>query len=62
MVSAEKISEPWPLSLAGRHHPLCKGPAGGWRAGRNTGAGWAQRVDFFNQARNLPPRGIEPGI
>jgi hypothetical protein len=60
MVPAEKILEPWPPSLAGRHRPLCNGPAGGWRAGRNPRAGGAQRGDFFNQARNSPPRGIEP--
>jgi hypothetical protein len=58
MVSAEKIPEPWPPSLAGRYHPLCNGPAGGWP---NPGAGGAQRVNFFNQARSSPPRGIEPG-
>jgi hypothetical protein len=61
MVPAEKIPEPWPPSLAGRHRPLYNGPAGGWRAGCNPGAGGAQREDFFNQARNSPPMGIEPG-
>jgi hypothetical protein len=60
MVPAEKIPEPWPPSLAGRHRPLCNGPAGGWRAGRNSGAGRAQRGDFFNQAKKSPPRGIKP--
>jgi hypothetical protein len=45
---------------SGRHRPPCNGPAGGWCAGRNPGAGGAQRGDFFNQARNSPSRGIEP--
>ena len=39
IVSAEKIREPWPPSLANCHRPLCNGPAGGWRAGRNSRAG-----------------------
>jgi hypothetical protein len=59
MVPTEKILEPWPPSLAGCHRPLCNSPAGGWRAGRNPGAGEAHRWDFFNQARNSPPRGIK---
>jgi hypothetical protein len=62
MVPAKKIPEPSPPpppTLAGRHRPLCNGPTGGWRAGRNPGAGGAQRRDFFNQARNSPPRGIK---
>jgi hypothetical protein len=46
-------------SLAGRHCPLCNSLAGGLR--RNLGASEAQRGNFFNQARNSPPRGIEPG-
>jgi hypothetical protein len=33
---------------------------GGWRAARNLGAGGAQRGFFFNQAKNLTTRGIEP--
>jgi hypothetical protein len=61
MVSAVKSPNLGPPSLAGRYRPLCKGLAGGWRAGRNLGAGGAQRGDFFNQARNSPPRRIEPG-
>jgi hypothetical protein len=40
--------------------PITSGPSVGWHAGRNPGAGGAQRGDFFNQARNSPPRGIEP--
>jgi hypothetical protein len=36
MVSTEKKSpNPGSPSLAGHHRPLCNGPAGGWRAGRN---------------------------
>jgi hypothetical protein len=31
MVLTEKISEPWPSLLAGRHHPLYNNPAKGWR-------------------------------
>jgi hypothetical protein len=62
MIPAEKIPEPWPSSLAGRHHPLYNGPAGGWRTGRNLGASGAQRGDFFlNQARNSPLMGSNPG-
>jgi hypothetical protein len=61
MAPTEKTLEPWPPALAGCHRPLCNGPTGGWRTGRNPGAGKAQRGDFFNQARNSPPRGIEPG-
>jgi hypothetical protein len=59
MVPAEKIPEPWPPSLADRHHPLCNGPAGGWRAGRKSGRGTTR--GFFNQGRNSSPRGMEPG-
>ena len=50
--SSRKNPRTLPPSLAGRHRPLCNGPAGGWRAGRNPGAGEAQQADFFNQARN----------
>jgi hypothetical protein len=57
----ENPPNPSPPSLAGRHRPLCNGPAGGWRAGRNPEAGGAQRGDFFNQAQNSPPMEIEPG-
>jgi hypothetical protein len=63
MVPAEKIPEPWPPSLADRHHPLCNGPAGGWRAGRNPEAGGAQRGDFLTKAE-IRPREVwnpEPG-
>jgi hypothetical protein len=63
MVPVEKILEPCPPpSLAERHRPLCNSPASGWRAGHNPeagGGGGTTRV-FFNQARNLPPRRIEP--
>jgi hypothetical protein len=55
--------EPWPPSLTVRINcPLCNGLAGGWRAGyRSPRAGRTQRGDFFNQARNSPPRGIKSG-
>jgi hypothetical protein len=61
MVPVEKIPEPT-QSLAGCHHPLCNVLAGGWRTGaeHNLEAGGAQRRDFFNQAWNSPPTGIEP--
>jgi hypothetical protein len=45
MVLTEKIFETCPPSLADRHRPLCNGPAGGWRAGRNPGADSAQQED-----------------
>jgi hypothetical protein len=49
MVPAEKIPEPCPPSLEGRHRPLYNGPAIWWRAGRNTGAGRAQQEDFLTK-------------
>ena len=62
MVPTEKIPELWPSSLACRHRPLCNGPTGRWRPGRNPGG--AQRGDYFNQVRirhrggsNQGPRG-----
>jgi hypothetical protein len=33
--------------------PLCNGPFGGWRAGRNPGAAGAQRGDFLIQPEIL---------
>jgi hypothetical protein len=63
MVPAEKTPESLPPITNGPINcPLCNGPTGGWHAGyRSPRAGGAQRGDFFNQARNSPPRGIEPG-
>jgi hypothetical protein len=57
MVPAEKIQEPWPPSLAGRHRPLCNGPAEGWRAGRNQERTGHNEGIFFNQTRNSPSKG-----
>jgi hypothetical protein len=47
MVPAQKTPNPSLPSIAGRHRPLCNGLAGGWRAGRNPGAGGTQRGDLF---------------
>jgi hypothetical protein len=51
IVLAEKIPEPCSPSLAGRYRPLCNGPAGGWRIGRNPGVDGAQRGDFLTKPK-----------
>jgi hypothetical protein len=55
MVPTDK--NPRTLTPITSRRPLCNGPAGGWRTGRNPRAGGAQQCDIFNQVRNLPPRG-----
>jgi hypothetical protein len=61
MVPAKKIPEPWPPSLAGHHRPLCTCPAGGWRAGRNPGAGGAQQGGGLTNPEINPRGGSNSG-
>jgi hypothetical protein len=54
MAPPEKSPNTGPPSLAGCHRPLCNGPAGGWRARRNPGAGRSQRGDFLIEPEIRP--------